>query len=118
MVELKSGSSLPQKMLQEYCGELLELSGTSESEYSLLRESSPVWFGRQFGEAGTDGGNNIASLDFLGSNILAVSDTSAVIARNRCCALVVAYLENNPTLFDRLKRCRYTIESGMASQSR
>ena len=103
----------PKKVLQEMGGEILELSSATESEFALSRGHTLVWFGRHMGEADREGSNYIASIELLGSCVLALADGSPVVARNRACALMVVFLENNPEIFARFKKCRYDIESNM-----
>ena len=107
----------PKKVLQEMGGELFELSSAAESDFALSRDSARVWFGRHMGEADREGCNYIASIELLGSCVLALADVSPVVARNRACAMMVAFLEKNQEVLARFKQCRYNVESTMLKSS-
>jgi hypothetical protein len=104
----------PKKIMQEMGGELLELSSASEADFAASKGEVPVWFGSKWGTADRDGTSYIASIEVLGSTILAVSDPSVVVARNRACALITATLERDHTLLNRLQACRVKVESNIS----
>jgi hypothetical protein len=104
----------PKKIMQEMGGELLELSSASEADFAASKAEVPVWFGTKWGTAERDGTSYIASIEVLGSTILAVSDPSVVVARNRACALITATLERDQSLLNRLQACRVKVESNIS----
>jgi hypothetical protein len=104
----------PKKIMQEMGGELLELSSASEADFAASKADVPVWFGTKWGTADREGTSYIASIGVLGSTILAVSDPSVVVARNRACALITATLERNRKLLNRLHACRVKVESNIS----
>ena len=123
----------PKKVLQEMGGEILELLSAEESDFALQQLQSAgedndeqnnsssctttkVWFGKYMDVADKEGSNYIASIELLGTCILALADVSPIVARNRVCAMMVAFLERNPEILSRFKACRYNVESSMFQQ--
>jgi hypothetical protein len=104
----------PKKIMQEMGGELLELYSATEADFAVSKQGTPVWFGKSWGRADREGSSYIASIEFLGSTILALSDPSALVARNRACALMVTALEKNPGILKRLQATRVKVESGVS----
>jgi hypothetical protein len=86
----------PKKVMQELGGELLELYSSSESDFAMSERKTDVLFGGKWGNAHTDGSNFIATAEILGSIMAAVSDPSAIVGRNKACALIVSTLQMNP----------------------
>ena len=125
----------PKKVLQEMGGEILELLSAEESDFALQQLQSAgedndeennssssctttkVWFGKYMDVADKEGSNYIASIELLGTCILALADVSPIVARNRVCAMMVAFLERNPDILSRFKACRYNVESNMFQQA-
>jgi hypothetical protein len=107
------GIKHPKKSLQEMGGELLELSVSREADFAVSKDGVAIWVGRQWREADKEGSNYVASIGFMGSTLLAVLDVSALVARNRVCALMVTILEQNPELLSRFRAARFQIETAM-----
>ena len=104
----------PKKMLQELGGELLELHCCLESEFYKRNAKTFVLLNGRWGHAHRDGSNFVATVEFLGNVIVAVSDSSSVVGKNRACALVVRALQENPKLRESLHMCRAKVESGFS----
>ena len=101
----------PKKSLQELGGELLELYSFNEADFCVSKPATPVWFGAKPGKADPEGSNYIALVECIGSAVLAIADSSSLVARNRACSLLVASLEKNPDLMNRLSSARVKLES-------
>ena len=108
----------PKKSMQEMGGELIELAAATESDFALSKDDALVWNGTQWGGADKEGSNYVSFVEFMGTSLLAISDSAALVARNRTCALIVAFLENHPDLLARLRTCRFNIESTMAKKAK
>jgi hypothetical protein len=104
----------PKKMMQEMGGEILELSSSTESEFAVSSPGTDVLFGYKWDNVTTEGNKFIATVELLGSAILALADPSATVGRNKACALIVSTLQTYPDLRARVQLCRANVESDLS----
>jgi dsRNA-specific ribonuclease len=103
----------PKKVMQEMGGEMLELNASTESDFAG-ESSTDVLFGSNWGHAKSESSNYISTVEVMGSTVVAVSDPSLSVARNKACALVVGALQSNSALTAKLQSYRTKVESSFS----
>ena len=98
----------PKKKLQELVGELLVVETTWEDNFS---QNIPLLDGSQLRFADPYGTQGIGYVRFMDTLLVAVSDSSRAVARNKACAIIVQVLESDLNLLQRLQNLRYLVES-------
>jgi Ribonuclease III domain len=104
----------PKKKLQELVGELLVVETTWEDTFHqkiLLLDGSSL---RPADPYGTQG---IGYVSFMDTILVAVSDSSRAVARNKACAIIVQVLTSDLNLLQRLQNLRYMVESNTTARS-
>jgi dsRNA-specific ribonuclease len=109
----------PKKALQAIMGEVLELETAWENEYAVEQTTrAQVLDGTAWRFVDPFSSNAVGYVHLMGSVLVAVSDQSATVARNKACALVVHALQTNPTILEHLQELRHRVESVLASKAR
>ena len=107
----------PKKALQEILGEILHLDTSWEHEFSSKQQSKvldgPMW---RFPDPYST--NIVGYIHFMDSILMAVSDASGTVARNKACAAVVHVLKESDWLLGPLQQLRQRVERFLAQQSR
>lgn len=105
----------PKKVMQELGGDLFELSSSRESDFFAIHanRSTDILCDKKWNKAHPDGGNFVATVELLGSTMLAVSDPSATVGRNRACYLITNTLQTKPELLAQLHAVRTKVERGV-----
>jgi dsRNA-specific ribonuclease len=112
----------PKKVMQEIGGNLLAIISYNESELAAMkkeqREKTLVWHGSGWRKLDPKSQNYVAGIQFVGNDLILVSDISPVVARSRACAFVVCMLEQAPDLLERLKTVNSFVERSNMMLSR
>jgi dsRNA-specific ribonuclease len=108
----------PKKALQALMGEVLELETAWENEFAVEQTRTQVLDGTAWRLADPFSSNAVGYVHFMESILVAVSDPSATVARNKACALIVQALQTNPTILEHLQELRHRVESVLASKAR
>jgi len=104
----------PKKKLQELVGELLVVETTWEDNF---HQNIPLLDGSQLRFADPYGTQGIGYVRFMDTILVAVSDSSRAVARNKACAIIVQVLISDLNLLKRLQNLRYLVESAATARS-
>lgn len=113
----------PKKDLQELVGELLKVETAWENDFAVEHAGTQVLDGTSWRLVDpslvSSNNNAIGYIHFMESILVAVSDASAAVARNKACAVMVKGLRSNPTLLlEPLQRLRQGVERALAAKAR
>lgn len=99
----------PKRRLLQFCGDLFTLTSMTESKLAEKGDKCLVWRGSRLVQADKNSHDvKVAVVRCFGINLVAVADRSASSATNRASALVLAALDANPALAERLVASRAT----------
>jgi hypothetical protein len=101
----------PKKRLQELVGSLLVVDVTWEDAFQ--QQGTPLVDGNHLRFADPQGTHAIAYIHFMDTILLAVSDPSRAVARNKACAIMVQVLTCQVELLQRLQGLRHIVERAM-----
>jgi dsRNA-specific ribonuclease len=105
--------SHPKTALNELGGKFLGVNVAREDAFVRSRVgSSSLWQGNRWRKAQLEGVEAVGTVCSMGVDLLSVSEPTMKAARNRACALVVAVLEANPSLSERLREVSRIVQGG------
>jgi hypothetical protein len=104
----------PKKKLQELVGELLVVETTWEDTF---HQKIPLLDGNSLRPADPYGTQGIGYVSFMDTILVAVSDSSRAVARNKACAIIVQVLTSDLNLLQRLQNLRCMVESTTTTRS-
>lgn len=102
--------SNPKTVMHALAGEFLTISVSKEEDFARSNPNHLVWQGDQWRHADEQVADYVATVSCLGENVLSIVEKTRKSARNRACALIVALLEDDPTLLEALQRVRAAID--------
>ena len=110
----------PRKALQELAGDLLALETGWESDFSkrAVGKNTSVLDRSRLRAVDPLSSNALACLYFMDSIVIAVSNSSANVARNQACAHVVRVLRQSQNLLEKLQDLRRNVEQVMSARAR
>jgi hypothetical protein len=101
----------PKKALQEMMGEIFQLQTSWETDFAKQQAAINLLDGKRWRQPDPSSPNVVAYIDWMDVVFVAVSDASAVIARNKACAIAVQTLKRHPELYQRLQVLRSKLEN-------
>ena len=106
----------PKAALNEFGGNFLGVHVAREDAFVRSRcvggPSSSLWQGYRWRKAQLEGIEAVGTVCSMGLHLLSVSEPTKKAARNRACALVVAVLEANSSLSERLREVSRIVQGG------
>ena len=88
----------PKQAMTELCASL-KVRSLDQHKFSLNFSKCPIWKNELWGHNSADGSGYIGQVTWFGKNLVAVVDNnSAVVAKNRACAMITLVLKKNPEL--------------------
>lgn len=100
----------PKKLMQELGGSLLTIISSTERELATSKTEQLVWHGSGWRKLDPKSQIYVAGIQFIGSDLVLVADSSPAVARSRACAFVVCMLEQEPDLLQRLRTVNSLVE--------
>lgn len=101
------GMMHPKQVLHEMGGGILSLRSWREDKFALNEGAGsrcPVWRNHKWCLANPDGNGAVGAVYCCGIRVVSVAENSSHIAKNRACALAVAFLRDcAPELIERLR---------------
>jgi len=94
----------PKQVVHELAGRYLQLRSWRESEFATEYPTCPVWRGMQWGLPNTQSNDYIGQVICYGMNVIALSDSTSHIAKNRVCAFTVAFFRRSPQLLEDVQK--------------
>ena len=107
----------PKKALQEMIGEIFHLETSWETDFAKQQASINVLEGNRWRRPDPSSSNVVAYIHWMDVVFVAVSDASAVIARNKACAIAVQTLQRHPDIYARLQVLRSKMENSLSVNS-
>lgn len=106
----------PKQVIHELAGRYLQLRSWRESAFATQFPTCPVWRGMQWGLPNTQSNDCIGQVVCCGMNVIALSESTVHIAKNRVCAFAVSFFRRCPKLLENVQKMAISlIKDGKAS---
>lgn len=90
----------PKQVIHEMAGRHLQVRTCREDVFAIQNKNCPVWRGNSWGFPNQQSSSSIGQVICSGMSVLAVAESTSVVAKNRACSLAVAFFTNNPVLLE------------------
>lgn len=94
----------PKQVVHEIAGRYLQLRSWRESAFATEFPNCPVWRGMQWGLPNTQSNDCIGQVLCCGMNVIALSEATTHIAKNRVCAFAVSFFRRSPELLENVQK--------------